>query len=299
MRPTATAALSAATSPAYSTWPARISLPLGVYPPSQVLQIAGAFLRAPLPSVLMKALRAAGPLRSAGITPPRRYSGPIRHPLVVSRLPGVAGYTAYPASAVSGRYEEGFSSCWVCPCRRAVANHPAGGRQRVNRFALPPATFALTVAGSAPGSIPFEATSRSLALRPGDSLPSQGWGCQWASGQSVSLLPAIQLRGFPILTPAGLTPAGHISLFWTHNCSGTFRCKQLKHRTTSLRDTTRFGSAGRRHPFRDAVPPWRGDNLSVTAAEPAPDRTSVVAVAPAKIITISPTYLHHCLTPVG
>src|SRR5262249_33935439 len=174
-------------------------LPLGVYPPSQVLQIAGAFLRAPLPSVLMKALRAAGPLRSAGITPPHRYSGPIRHPLVVSRLPGAAGYTAYPASAVSGRDEEGFSSCWVCPCRRAVANHPAGGRQRVNRFALPPATFALAVAGSAPGSIPFEATSRSLTLRPGDSLPSQGGGCQWASGQSVSLLPAIQLRGFRLL----------------------------------------------------------------------------------------------------
>src|SRR5262249_10775817 len=100
---------------------------------------------------------------------------------------------------ISPRDEEGFSSCWVCPGRRAVANHPAGGRRRVNRFALPPATFALTVAGSAPGSIPFEATLRSLALRPGDSLPSPGWGCQWASGQSVSLLPAIQLRGFRLL----------------------------------------------------------------------------------------------------
>jgi hypothetical protein len=42
-------------------------------------------------------------------------------------------------------------------------------------------------------------------------------GCQWASGQSVSLLPAIQATGLPIVTPAGLTPAGLTSLFWTHN----------------------------------------------------------------------------------
>jgi len=99
MRPTATAALSAATRvPAYSTWPARISLPLGVYPPSQVLQLAGAFLRAPLPPMLSKELRTAGSLRSTGITPPHHYCGPIRHPLIVGPLPGAAGYRAYPAS---------------------------------------------------------------------------------------------------------------------------------------------------------------------------------------------------------
>ena len=174
MRPTATAALSAATRvPAYSTWPARISLPLGVYPPSQVLQITGAFLRAPLPPVLMKELRAAGPLRSAGITPPRRYYGPIRHPLVVSRLPGVAGYTAYPASALSGRDEEGFSSCPMCPGPRAVANHPAGATRRVNRPATCHAAFAPTVAGSASGATHFRGhlaftfvTARELALIP-------------------------------------------------------------------------------------------------------------------------------------
>jgi hypothetical protein len=200
MRLPAAAALWAATCvPAYSTWPAQVGLPLGVYPPSQVLQMTGAFLRAPLPPLLTEALRTAGPLRSAGITPPRRYYGPIRHPLVVGRLPGVAGYTAYPASAVSGRDEEGFSSCWVCPCRRAVANHPAGATHRINRSAMCRAAFALTVAGSAPGSIPFEATTRSLALRPGDSHPPQGWGRQGASGQSVSLLPALQLRGFRFL----------------------------------------------------------------------------------------------------
>jgi hypothetical protein len=66
----------------------------------------------------------AGPLRSTDITPLPRYSGPSRHPLVFGRLPGVAGYTAYLAPAISRRDEEGFSSCSACPCHRAVASTP-------------------------------------------------------------------------------------------------------------------------------------------------------------------------------
>jgi len=111
----------------------------------------GAFLRAPLPPVLLEELRTAGLLRSTGITPLRHYYEPIRHPLVVSRLPGAAGYTAYPASALSGRDEEGFSSCSMYPGHRAVANHPAGATRRVNRLAACRAAFALTVAGSTSG----------------------------------------------------------------------------------------------------------------------------------------------------
>jgi len=53
----------------------------------------------------------AGPLGSTDITPLRRYYGPGRHLLVFGRLPGVAGYTAYLAPAISPRDEEGFSSC--------------------------------------------------------------------------------------------------------------------------------------------------------------------------------------------
>jgi len=111
----------------------------------------GAFITAPLPPVLPVALRTAGPLRSTGVTPLPRYYEPIRHPLVVGRLPGAAGYTAYPASALSGRDEEGFSSCSLCPCRRAVANHPAGVTRRVNRRATCHAAFAPLGAGSASG----------------------------------------------------------------------------------------------------------------------------------------------------
>src|SRR5215472_13331729 len=133
----------------------------------------GVFIIPPLPPVLSEELRTAGPLRSAGITPLPSYYGPLRHPLVVGRLPGVAGYTAYPASALSGRDEEGFSSCSVCPGRRAVANHPAGAARRVNRPATSRAAFALTVAGSASGATHFRGhlaftfvTARQLAPIP-------------------------------------------------------------------------------------------------------------------------------------
>src|SRR4051794_19898858 len=61
----------------------------------------GVFIISPLPPLLSKELRTAGPLRSPGITPSPRYYGPLRHPLVVSRLPGATGYTAYPASALA------------------------------------------------------------------------------------------------------------------------------------------------------------------------------------------------------
>src|SRR5262245_661155 len=94
----------------------------------------GVFIIPPLPPVLLEELRTAGLLRSTGITPSQRYYGPIRHPLVVSRFPGDAGYTAYPASALSGRDEEGFSSCSMYPGYRAVANHPAGATRGVNRL---------------------------------------------------------------------------------------------------------------------------------------------------------------------
>src|SRR4051794_39138988 len=115
----------------------------------------GVFIISPLPPLLSEELRTAGPLRSTDVTPSQRYYEPLRHPLVVSRLPGAAGYTAYPASALSGRDEEGFSRCSTCPGRRAVANHPAGATRRVDRFAPGRTAFALTVAGSASGFTHF------------------------------------------------------------------------------------------------------------------------------------------------
>jgi hypothetical protein len=65
--------------------------------------------------------RTAGLLRSTGITPLRRYYEPIRHPLVVSRFPGAAGYTAYPASAAFAAGRGGLLqllAVFLSPCCR-------------------------------------------------------------------------------------------------------------------------------------------------------------------------------------
>ena len=42
------------------------------------------------------------------------------------------------------------------------------------------------------------------------------------SRYSVSLISAIQATGLLTITPAGLTPAEHASLSWTHNRTGEF-----------------------------------------------------------------------------
>jgi len=54
---------------------------------------------------MSETLQMAGPLRSTAVTPRHRYCGPIRHPLAFGRFPGVAGYTAYLAPAISCRDE--------------------------------------------------------------------------------------------------------------------------------------------------------------------------------------------------
>src|SRR5450755_3091796 len=118
---------------------------------------------------------------------------------------------------ISPRDEEGFSSCSLCPCRRAVANHPAGVTRRIDRSATCHAAFAFSVAGSASGTSTFRGdhaftavTARRLAP-----IPRMGLSMGFRSfGFPPACHPA---TGLPIVTPTGLTPAGHSSLFWTHN----------------------------------------------------------------------------------
>ena len=170
-------------------------------------------------------------LRSTGVTPLRRYYQPLRHPLVFGQLPGVAGYMAYLAPPLSRRDEEGFSSGSTCPGYRAVAPTPPEGpaaSAALRQFLLPsPSGWGLGLRVFALSGPPL----RSLALRPGDSpaIPRM----------TVSM--GFRTFGFPpachpgygasALTPAGLTPAEHISLFWTHNRTGTFSCIRLsRHR---------------------------------------------------------------------
>ena len=84
----------------------------------------GAFIITPLPHVLTKKARTAGPLCSTGVTPLHRYYGPSRHRLAFDRFPGVSGYTAYLAPPISRWGEDGFSSCMACPCHRATPTTP-------------------------------------------------------------------------------------------------------------------------------------------------------------------------------
>src|SRR5215469_12879830 len=58
-------------------------------------KLMGAFIISPLPPVCWSSCTTAGPLRSTGVTPLRRYYWPLRHPLAVHRFPGVTGYTAF------------------------------------------------------------------------------------------------------------------------------------------------------------------------------------------------------------
>ena len=137
-----------------------------------------AFIISPLPPILSEALQTAGPLRSTGITPLHHYFGPIRRPLVFDRFPGVTGYTTYLAPMISHRDKEGLSSCLARPCHHAIDNHPAGVTHRISRFAVVHAAFAKSLQARPPDLQTLEATSRSLALRPDDSLPSSRWLCR-------------------------------------------------------------------------------------------------------------------------
>src|SRR3954466_10307630 len=177
----------------------------------------GGFVISPLPPVSVKELQTVGPLRSAGVTPPRRSCGPLRPPLAFGRLPGVAGYTAYLAPPLSRRGEEGFSSCSMCPCHRAVAPTPPecpAASADVRRSMLPsPSGCRLGLRGFALSGPPL----RSLALRPGDS-PATPRMTVSMGFRTFGFPPACHPSyGASALTPAGLTPAEHISLFWTHN----------------------------------------------------------------------------------
>jgi hypothetical protein len=161
-------------------------------------------------------VQTAGSLCSADITPRPCYYGPLRHLLLFGRLPGCTGYTAYLAPPLSRREEEGFSSCLARPCHRAAAITPP-------EWSIVPASVRISMLpspyGNGLGLRCFRLSRppvRSLALRPGDSLPSLRWRCRWASGHWFpSSLPS-KLQGFWLLPRRDSFPAERASLRWTH-----------------------------------------------------------------------------------
>src|SRR6266850_5768445 len=175
-----------------------------------------AFIISSLPSPMLETLQMAGPLRSADITPLHRYYGPSRHPLVFGRLPGFAGYTAY----LLRRFRAGT--------RRAS---PVALHVLVTVLSLPPrrgehpyrSVFGCScglrppVEGSALGDTHFRGHN-AFTVCYGPVTRGLPWGDLVDRLQSFSFH---RLRypnyGALTSTPAGLSPAEHASLRWTHN----------------------------------------------------------------------------------
>src|SRR5215510_13889667 len=127
-------------------------------------KVMGAFVISPSPSRLKETLQTAGPPRSTGVTPLRRYYGPDRHPHAFGRFPGLAGYTTYLAPVISHPGREGFTNHSMCPCHRAVASTPPRwGVPHRSDFGTPCCLRPPTT-GSALGSSIFEATSAFTAV---------------------------------------------------------------------------------------------------------------------------------------
>ena len=99
-------------------------------------------------------------------------------PFIYGRFPGVAGYTAYLAPTISCRDETGLSSCFACPRHHAVDNHPVGECRRRNQRATPTCCLHPFIGGSTSEVRHFEATFRSLALRPDNSPSSSRRRCR-------------------------------------------------------------------------------------------------------------------------
>ena len=199
MRPTAAAALSAATSPPTPPVPPGSAFPWAYIPRLRSCRSRVLFSGHPCLPCCRRSYEQQGPFAPRALPRFAATAGPSATLSSSAPFPvlPVIGPTQLPW--ISPRDEEGFSSCWVGPGRRAVANHPAGATHRVNRPAVSRAAFAPPLRARPPGLRTFGATTRSLALRPGDLPPSPGWV---VNGLQVSRFPSclpFRLRGFRLL----------------------------------------------------------------------------------------------------
>jgi hypothetical protein len=116
------------------------------------------------------------------------------------------------------RDEEGFSSCSVHPYHRAVATTPpecrAASVSCVASCCLRP-----TSGGSASGVRRFEATLRSLSLRPDDSLTILTMALSIDFQSLVSLPLAIQATGLLTVALVGLSPTENTCLSCSLGCA--------------------------------------------------------------------------------
>jgi hypothetical protein len=165
-------------------------------------------------------------LRSTGITPLHHYSGPLRHPLIFGRFPGVP--------VIRPTLLRWFPS----GMRRGS---PVAQRVLVSMPSLPPRQsgpprqpvcdgpycLRLSVAGSASGAAHFRG-HRCVRLRysletrphPEDEAVERLQRVSFPS----PCAPSYRALAFPLV---GLPPTEHASLRWTHNRTGYFRIIRL------------------------------------------------------------------------
>ena len=138
--------------------PGRFSLRLHLYPPLQVLQTHGRLCHLAPASHSSEELPTGGSLCSTGIPPLHRSYGPLRPPLIFRRFPGVSGYTTSLAPPFSRWDEEGFSSCFACPCPHAVAPTPPEWSAASASVRRPMRPSPARVQARPPGLLTFGAT---------------------------------------------------------------------------------------------------------------------------------------------
>src|ERR1700752_2925949 len=196
--------------------PGRLSLRLDVESPPQVLQIDGRLYHLVLAFPIERDIpdRRAPLLRGRYPT-----SSLIRtHPSPSRRRP-ISRFSRLYDLPCSGDFSPGrgglrqLLGVSLSPCCRF---HPAEVKMPHRSDFGTPCCLRPTEAGSALGPSPFEATSaftfvtaRRLVASPRETL-SMGFRIL------VSLRPAIRTTGLLTLAPAGLSPAEHTGLSWTH-----------------------------------------------------------------------------------
>jgi len=134
----------------------------------------------------------------------------------VRRLYGLPGSADFATGR--GGFLQLLDVSWSPCCR----SHPAGGVRLAGQPSTDPAAFAPNPRARPPGFRFSGPPLRSLALRPGDSLTLLPRAWSMGSRASVSLRPAIRVTGLLAFAPAGLTPAEHVSLHWTHGFEPVF-----------------------------------------------------------------------------
>ena len=175
-----------------------------------------------LPPHVVGGLPKVGPLGSAGITLLHRYCRPIRHPSAFSPFPSISGYRTYLSPAISRRGGEGFSSCSVCPCCHAAVITPLKWSNRFSQFSVIHAAFTLRLRARPSGLRTFGATSTFAFAAAWQLVIIPEMILLMGFRMSVSLYPAILTTWLLTLAMAGLAPAEHTSLRWTHNRTFSF-----------------------------------------------------------------------------